>query len=689
MTFLNSAFLFLLSAVSIPLIIHFLSKRRIKTIEFSSLKFLEQMQRSRMRWLKIKELLLLLLRMLVIALIVLAFARPTLRGFAGSAKAKSSVVIILDRSASMDTEGKTGTLFEESKRLAAKLIDSFDAGDQITLITYPSEGKIEPLGPMPPGERLKDRLASVEISYLKGNIGEALEKARGFLINSPDINREIYIFTDMQSVNFKDLPRELLNRDQWGNIHLFTISPESIGDDNVGIGDVILPPQLLVPGEYFNLEVELANFGLGGLENVIVGLVIDGERKAQVTASLPSRQPTQITFNTRIDTPGDHAGYIEIDHDNYEPDNRRYFSVHIPDKIKLLSVAQNGDFLTPVKLALDRPEAGQIIYTGIGASDLLREDLGKYDVIFLNDLAALDASRESALRKFTENGGGLFVILGRSSDYSYWNRFLSDIAGISSSPITGKNGEYLTWNNFDYTNPVFSIYGPQNPQSDKPSIPEMRVTYYHALSGGKSLSSTSNGVNLICQAVGKPIMALGCGLDLESSDLPAHSLFVPLLVRSVEYLGSQNSSGNTSGILGETISWRLADNVLENVILVSPDSKAENLQADPDGAFSSVKITEYGIPGIYTLNQDQKKLGIISFNVDATESNAEKISVGELGGRIGVPVKDISPDSDLKITVLQARFGRELWKEFLVMALVLMIIESLLNRTTSPKEEVR
>jgi hypothetical protein len=689
MTFLNSAFLFLLSAVSIPLIIHFLSKRRIKTIEFSSLKFLEQMQRSRMRWLKMKELLLLLLRMIVIALIVLAFARPTLRGFAGSSKAKSSVAIILDRSASMDAESKTGTLFEESKRLAAKLIDSFDAGDQISIISYPSAGKLEPIGPMPPGERLRDRLASIDISYLKGDIEEALVQARDLLNKSPDLNREIYIFTDMQSENFRDLPREILDQKQWERIHLFTISPEAIAEDNIGIGDVVLPPQLLVPGENFNLEAELTNYSRGSLENVLVGVVIDGERKAQATVALPSRQPTSVSFNSKIETPGDHAGYVEIDHDNFEPDNRRYFSIHIPDKIRLLSVSQSGDFLTPVKLALDRPEAGQITYTGIGASELLREDLGRYNVILLNDIVSLDAARESALRKFVDNGGGLFIVLGRSSDVNYWQRFLPDLSGINPGPLSGKSGEYLNWNNFDFENPIFAIYSPQAGKGDKPSIPELRVTFYHSLSGGKALASTSSGVNLLSQAVGKPIMVLASGLDLESNDLPAHSFFIPMLVRSMEYLGSQNASGGTSGILGETISWRLTGNLLENLTLVSPDNKIEDLQPNPDGALSTVNITEFGLPGIYTLNQNQIKLGIMSFNLDAVESSAEKITANDLSDRIGIPVISISPDSDLKTTVSQARFGKELWKEFLILALLLLITESILGRTTSPKVEAK
>ena len=278
MTFLNSAFLFLLSAVSIPLIIHFLSKRRIKTIEFSSLKFLEQMQNSRMRWLRIKELILLALRMLVIALIVLAFARPTLRGFAGSSRATTSVAILLDRSASMDSEGQTGTLFEEAKRIAVRLIESFDPGDRITIIPFPGQADLEIIGPTNVGDKLTERLGAIELSYQKGHIGEALNKALEILRQSGDINQEVYIISDLQAAGFENLPPELLGGAPWGNIHIFCVTPERTGEDNVAVTDVLMPTQLMVPGENFEIEGELVNFGRGRLENVLVGVVVDGER---------------------------------------------------------------------------------------------------------------------------------------------------------------------------------------------------------------------------------------------------------------------------------------------------------------------------------------------------------------------------------------------------------------------------
>ncbi len=688
MTFLNSAFLFLLSAVSIPLIIHFLSKRRIKTIEFSSLKFLEQMQKSRMRWLKIKEMVLLILRMMVIGLIVLAFARPTLRGFAGSSRASSSAVVILDRSASMDTEGETGTLFDEAKRLASRLIDSFEPGDQITIISYPGQGEPDIIGPINPGDKLKQKLSAIDIGYQTGNIGRALKEARDILAKSPDLNHEIYIFSDLQDANFRDLPKDLFTPDAWKNIHLFTISPRPTGGNNIGISDVLVPAQLLVPGENFDVETELTNYGKGSLENVLVGVVVDGERKAQTTVSLPPSQPTRLRFNLKLDTPGDHGGYIEIDHDSFEPDNRRYFSLHIPEKINLLAVGRDAGN-DPVRLALDRPEAGQIVYTGVNASELLREDLSKYNVILLDDIPSLDASRESAVTRFVSGGGGLFVVLGKSADISYWQKFLPAISGITPGALSGQEGEYLTWNNFDYENPIFSIYSPDASDRAKPSIPEIKVSFYHDLTGGRAIGSSATGTDIMAESKNRPIVVFGSGLDLGSSDLAAHSLFIPLLVRSVEYLGSQNSGGGANGIIGQTLQWRLPGNIAQGLSLRSPAGEAEDLQPVLEGSGSMVRITEYGAPGIYTMTGDDKTQSLLAFNIDNVESENATVSANEIGERLGADVKAIPADSDLKATILQARFGKELWKEFLILALILLIAESIIGRTSPPKVEAK
>ena len=77
-------------------------------------------------------------------------------------------------------------------------------------------------------------------------------------------------------------------------------------------------------------------------------------------------------------------------------------------------------------------------------------------------------------------------------------------------------------------------------------------------------------------------------------------------------------------------------------------------------------------------------MALLPFNVNDTESSSETMTPDQISEMLGVEVREIKPGSDLETSVQQARFGRELWKEFLLAALILLIIESLLGRTSPP-----
>ena len=99
MAFLNPLFLFGLLAAGIPLIIHLWNRRRVVTIDFSSLMFLMAAHRENARRFQLRQLLILLLRMAIVALIALALARPflTLGLPVASVRAKTDLVIVLDK----------------------------------------------------------------------------------------------------------------------------------------------------------------------------------------------------------------------------------------------------------------------------------------------------------------------------------------------------------------------------------------------------------------------------------------------------------------------------------------------------------------------------------------------------------------------------------------------------------------
>jgi len=94
------------------------------------------MQKRQVRRLKIRQLLLLLLRMLIILVAVLAFARPASKGGYLGSHAGVSSIILLDRSASMSRQVKDGETFYLAKKCAENILENFGQSDELIVIPY-------------------------------------------------------------------------------------------------------------------------------------------------------------------------------------------------------------------------------------------------------------------------------------------------------------------------------------------------------------------------------------------------------------------------------------------------------------------------------------------------------------------------------------------------------------------------
>ena len=123
--FLATKFLWLLPLSIIPVIIHLFFRNRKKRVYFSSLFLLKQLRDESIRSLRIREWLLLLIRVLILMLLILSFARPVWnRSGQGTAKGiqKSNLWIAIDQSLSMKYRADDGLLLKEK---ALKAIETF------------------------------------------------------------------------------------------------------------------------------------------------------------------------------------------------------------------------------------------------------------------------------------------------------------------------------------------------------------------------------------------------------------------------------------------------------------------------------------------------------------------------------------------------------------------------------------
>ena len=110
------------AAASLPLIIHLLNRERARRLVFSTVQFIKMSHQANIQQHRLKQLLLLLMRILILALLGLAFARPFFAkkpAAMGETGGKRNVVVILDNSYSM---GYRDT-FNRAKKEATKIVE--------------------------------------------------------------------------------------------------------------------------------------------------------------------------------------------------------------------------------------------------------------------------------------------------------------------------------------------------------------------------------------------------------------------------------------------------------------------------------------------------------------------------------------------------------------------------------------
>ncbi len=288
MTFLNPAVLFGLLAASIPVLIHLFNLRKLKKIEFSTLAFLKELQKNRIRKIKLKQWLLLVLRVLIILLLVLAFARPTLEGVAiggTTSAAKTTAVFILDDTFSMSVVDAKGSYLNQAKESVKRLIKNLQEGDEAALILVSGKNKEN----VKPTTNLTDFIKNVdatEPSYSSGYLHDAIVKASEILAESNNFNKEIYIFSDFQKSkiskegSLSDLSKLL---DEKVKIYSFNYSGKEIY--NIGIDNIKVETQIFEKDKPVVFNVTVTNYSSSKVSNLVVSLFINDERTAQQSVS--------------------------------------------------------------------------------------------------------------------------------------------------------------------------------------------------------------------------------------------------------------------------------------------------------------------------------------------------------------------------------------------------------------------
>ncbi len=676
MSFLNPLFLFGLLAAAIPILIHLLTRRRPREVPFPSVEFLREVNQSEIRRLKLKQWLLLLLRVLAIAALALAMSRPALRGSAAATagRAGSTVTVLLDRSASMGAYGASGTVFQQARRLAEDLLSTLGPDDEILLVPYDTGPA--PISPRPVSDvgRVRAALVALEPGERAGDHRAALDQAARALAESHALNRELFWISDFQATGVEAGRKLEATGEVWNQarVYLLPVSPHA--RSNVALSDAALSPAeqgtaLSVSARAYgssagDLSV-VARDASGGRElgRGYLALPADGEASALLPlAALPEL-----------------GGTVEIPDDNLPADNRRAFPAGRAGSARV--VVREDGAPSPLRLALSAGAPASGIEVASAEAAQLGARLGEADVLVLNDLARLGAAETQAALDFYRAGGALFLVLGPQADPAFWNQhFLPALGGMRLGGAEAA-APGASWRLLRSAAGHAALAGfPARPGEPISAARFQSIRRLVAGAGARVLLEFDRAHPALLELPRGLVFAAGVGPDV--SDFPTSGAFLPLLHQAIRALGRGAGAGSLTpgqSYLAPAAAgagdWRVLDpqgNVVASELVAT------------EGA-TRLKTAPLEKSGLYRVVRGGRGATSFAVNLDLRESNLDPIADEALLAAFPSGRAQLWRDpANLARRVREARFGRELWKPFLAAALVFLLLESLVARWGMP-----
>ncbi len=691
-SFLNSAILAAAATALIPLIIHLFSKRKMKVVEFSSLRYLHGMQKRQVRRIKIRQILLLALRTMILLLAVMAFARPvTESGYVGS-HAGVSAVIALDVSASMSQQTNDGPLFDAARRQALEIIKNFGEADEVALIAFGgAEEKTITFGS---AARIQETLSEIEVSDGSGSLNSATIQALEIFKSASNFNRELYLITDLQANSLPDTALKLVQQidNSKGAFRIYLTDPSTLHGnssaefDNAGIMGVDFGGQLIEVGSEFTVGYSVQNYSSESKTNLIASLFIEDQRVAQSDFSLAPHEQKRLTFNHRISHAGRTSARIEISNDDYAPDNTYYFAFYVPELFNLLIVNNNagGEFL---RLALEPTKSGvrHWIVKQVNRTNLAGLALGAYDAVALLGIDQLNRSESASLSRFVRKGGGVLFFPGTTLTVDKFRGDLAEFTGLQLSEdivFNPPGSGYYTLEELDYSHAALEPFAGLH--KDGPSgykffsIPKFSVS-----PGVRTLARFSGGhAALTERRLGRGrIIVFGGMLRPDMSNFVTKSFFVPFAIRLAEYAASDLSNYDYRRFVGEATSAPLPKRASPNETLTLQTPGQQRIRVQPranDGAYE-VNLPPFAKAGIYNLRSSSRVVERFAVNVNPKEGDLQSVSPEQAQRILGVEIETLPVRAEVAGFLEQQRTGKELWRVLLWLAVFALLIETVLS----------
>ncbi len=660
MTFYEPSFLWALGLLLIPILIHLFNLRKYKRVTFSNVEMLKELHTQSRKTRQIKKWLVLLSRLLALAFLILAFARPFIPK-TNIENGKSLVSIYLDNSQSMLAEGEDGQLFENGKNIARDILDMLPNDIDVQFLDNRLSPYINKVFAPEQAESLVDNLES---DYFANDLKLVLERAKRVKQIEGYGAHHVFLISDFQ----KNKSELVVDFDSSSVLNAVKMMP--VSSQNLSIDTAWIDAPIVKPGSPLKIYVKVTNNGDSDVESSTITLKVNEVQQGFESFGLVAQ--SSETFEMEISTT--QAGWIEGEFSISDVpvvfDNSYFFSLLVKPSIQVLSIGESSKSLQKLfqksqSFELTEAKAGEVNYS----------QLGTFDFIILNSLPSITSGLTEQLGQFLQSGGAVLVIpSARSDKYSEFSRTLGLPFYLSEE---NRNASISAENlNQSFIADVYKRV-PKNVRLPKvfKSFEMQRSARSKVLlklkDGSSILTSTPVGTGVVFQ--------FAMPLSSDYSTIVDHEIFVLSMLKMAfsrneqRYLAASVHSKEPIPIVTSDQSQQLyLDQGDNNIVLETAPNK------NGTRVWLNDEVVE---AGVFTLrNRSKNDVGRLALNYKRMESKQKFYSDEELENGLG-EINIVSENfSELKSTVDQVSSGKSLWKLFLALSLLFLLIEVLLLR---------
>lgn len=726
MSFLNPVLLFGIAAVSVPIIIHLLNRRKFQKVVWAAMRFIQTSVERNQRRMRVEDMILLALRCLLLALLAFALARPAFQNAGADflGQSKVTAVVILDNSASMGMSDGTATRFEKARKAAEQALETMPGGSASAVFlasdianavipepTFDINLARKAIREAPLTDRATDLLPSVQraLDTLKQRIG---------------IRKEIYLITDGQLVGWKQMGeiQKLLEGSQ-RDVRSHVVLVNEHEERNLAVTDLRNASGLTPINQPIRFEARVSNLGREEVRNLRVSLSADNEPPSDefTIDSLPPGGSRNVSLFAKLRTEGFHSIAARIPEDRLAADDKRTLAVRAIKEVRVLLVdGEPGDeprdsetfFLRHALIPVPASEQPNyfIKVARITGPEMATARLDDYDTIVLANVSDVADPVAKNLEQYVRRGGGLIIFAGSKIKTSFYNEQLSakyHLLPATFGPTRGnaeQDAEFFTLQDRELEHGIVSIWNDPNagtlstlrfyrafdlvPVAFKPSSAQNSKDAPLEEAGAPlTVVKFSHGTPAIIErtwGLGRVVMFASTA-DTAWNDLPVRPAFVPLIHRTLGALVQRQDEGLNVRV-GQKFVRRVASELLDKEARVfkprQTDALLDQRRIEMVNGWPMLQYDATDLSGIYEVAIGDNRSALrFAAQPDAMESSLDELSNEQRKFLSTVAhVVEWSPSASLKDQVTQSRSGAEFWLPIVIIALLVAGAETFLGQ---------